>query len=286
MKRRKFMKTLLPFSIYLSILPSNIISKIENYNQNLKNNDYEEKSKQNQDRILKIFYKYENYAKIINTFKNKYKYIFEIPLEMLFPHIYFESDKFNQKAISDRLAVGMGQFMRRTAIDVGINVYDTTKYKDLLDLEAKIEINFEYLRILESGDKNEGIQGYWGLFKSKNYKQAIKIYEEYDSLKEENNKLVDNCNNKFVEYAEKDEEGDGRLNVETSIDKCCFLIAELSLESKKRYGNMNLFNIMHGISGYNYGPRSWNHSGFPQIYETANHISKVIEYYGALINRI
>jgi hypothetical protein len=229
-----------------------------------------------QDKIIKKLPESKLYIKQINESRLKYNHIFWIPLEALAYHIYLES-KFDRNAFSSRLAIGIAQFKRGTAEDVGIKVYSKSKYLGLYNLEKIIERNHNKLDVLENGNNKSNFNGFLELFYNNNFKEAQRLKREWDILNGKNDKLIYNFKKQFFGYA-KDKNFDERTDEKISIDKCCFLIANLCNESRKRFGGKDEHNLIRGFACYNFGIKALDYDGLPTAEETVKHVRKIIAF--------
>ena len=97
-------------------------------------------------KIQKIFYP-KRYEEIVNIYAQEY----EVEKNLIFAVIKAESD-FDEKAISNKNALGLMQIMEDTAIDVArknnINIDENNAREDILKVNNNINIGTKYLSIL------------------------------------------------------------------------------------------------------------------------------------------
>ena len=207
----------------------------------------------------------------INHCRAKYANIFNVPLEVLAYHFHLESE-YNPKVISPRLAVGIAQFMRDTAKNFGLRIYDKKKYADLSLLEDEVDSNYTVLRDLERGK-----EGFVQLFYQNRFPEAEKLKEKYDELKVKNTGLVGKFRKQFSDYA-RDDNFDRRTNPHESIEAGVHLLAKSCAEAEKIFGGRREHNIIRGIAVYNYGPQALDDLGLPNVRETIRHIRRIMAF--------
>jgi len=108
-----------------------------------------------QNKILKIIYP-KKYEEIVNIYAKEYN----VEENLIFAVIKAESN-FNEKALSNKKAIGLMQIMDETAKDVArkykieININDIEK--ELINVNNNINIGTKYLSILLEKYQNNGI---------------------------------------------------------------------------------------------------------------------------------
>ncbi|MEK6932901.1 MAG: transglycosylase SLT domain-containing protein [Nanoarchaeota archaeon] len=223
------------------------------------------------DLILKEVPEAKPYIDFINECRLKHAITFDVPLEVLIYHFHLES-KYNPLAISSRLAVGIAQFMGKTAKDMGLKVYDN---KELNFLEQRIESNFSKLRTLENGDEES--RGFRTLFYNNDFKEAIRLKRNYDALRAENELLIKNFRKQFLYYA-KDQDFDHRTNPHESIETGTKFLIRCCYDAEVKFGGRREHNIIRGLAVYNYGPKALDDGGLPNAKETIKHIRGVMAF--------
>jgi hypothetical protein len=214
----------------------------------------------------KVFPKSKPYLELILKFNNDYRTIFDIHPEYVIGLLYQESG-FDPNAVSFAPAIGIAQFMRPTAQDMHMHVYDKNKFKELYDAETN----------LQSMNKrvNDASSRAYASFKVNNFDMAKTYKLEYDKMFIERGKLLGSVKHMYIEIL--NELDDDRKKPSVSIDTCERYLSFLCRDAQECFGGKDIHNILRGLAGYNSGFGNVKKGdGLPFIRETIGYVRNIM----------
>jgi len=174
---------------------------------------------------------------------DEFRDIFRISPETMIG-LFIRESSFDVYAISTAHALGMAQFLRTTAQEMGMKVYSEEKYPDLYLLENKIaELDSKY----RSLDKKSN-----SLFVKHSFNQAISYRLAADSLRDERDNAINTFENKLSNIGIKNLDDD-RLRPEIAIRMSVKYIAGLAKRFKKEKHCSDAQAVNWAIEAYNGG---------------------------------
>jgi len=206
------------------------------------------------------------YLELILKHNSDFRTIFDIPPEYHFALLIQESS-FNPYAISPAPAMGIAQFMRPTASDMGMHVYTKGTHPELFMYETTLaQVNKDSSGLFNAAMRN---------FKRNNFKDAERYKLEYDKVISKRGKLLLEFEQAFRVH--KNSIVDDRLNPELAIEKSAKYLALLCRECERHFGGKWWHNILRGIASYNSGlGTTRNNQGLPNIPETVGYIRNIM----------
>jgi hypothetical protein len=215
----------------------------------------------------KIFPQCKPYLELILKSNHDYRHIFDIPPEYNIAMLNRESN-FDPNALSSVGALGIAQFMRNTAIDAGLKVYDGRKYKELYDSEKRLRELGRNIAVLWNDNIIPSLR-------KNDFKSVESLKKEYDSVVTEHGKLKNTVHKIYLEELPHME--DARLIWQEEIPASVKDYAHLADKCQKFFGGKHIHNIIRGAAAYNCGyDEVENWKGLPLIQETIWYVRDIM----------